>query len=556
MTSDLQRPPELPAELSAIEELSAQTGGGPGTEPLFWPREYSPLAGLSPQVYRLAERNAQRLPVPQGVDPAPGPDFLDIFERAADPTDVTELCGLFLGRVESRLPPAQRLDARADLRAGWAAARPRRTVSVEQVLCSPTAIRFVKELFNIYFRDDLYGLLRSPDTVVLSSGSVDEERYGLPGPLLDCIRFALSRHWYGYSDSRGRDVTRAAVARYESSRIPGAQYGQENIAVGMGGTVLIGAVADLIMSEYRGTGSALCGIPNYPPLVQSVSRRGACRLVPIPERDGCGSLQPMIEALSSDTPLVLLQTALNPTGARVSDAELQRLLAAAGPQTMIILDECHEWLGPDDGLSTARADPRLIRVSSLSKNWSAPGLKVGWLIASAEFVDAFYEYSSTTFGGPASIFYTLVEVLARMERWLLEGVEQIGSEHVAEFESSYGLDVAGLDCAYRRYAAERAQRAGDLLALRDASCELLAGAGIDFLRPSYSINLSLAPPGQPDGYVFFRRLLAERGVSVFPGLLTMALSDGLARITTARAWEDLSTGIGAMSALIGRSAKA
>ncbi|HTZ44968.1 MAG TPA: pyridoxal phosphate-dependent aminotransferase [Jatrophihabitans sp.] len=535
----------LAPELSAIGQLDG--AAGPGSEPLFWPRAYPPLHPVPAEARRLAADARSRVRPSHSLDPTPGADFLEILERAVDPEDTAELCALFLGRVEDRLRPEQRLDARAQLRRDWQSSRVRRSISAEEALCSPAVVRFVKEMFNVYFRDDLYGLLRSEDTVILSSGSVDEERYGLPGPLLDCIRFALSRHWYGYSDSRGRDVTREAVARYESSRMRGAGYGQENIAVGMGGTVLIGAVADLIMSGYTGSGSALCGIPNYPPLVQSVSRRGNCRLVPVPERDGWASLQPMIDALTPDTPMVLVQTALNPTGARVSDDELGRLLDAAGPHTMIVLDECHEWLGFDGPVSAVRADPRLIRISSLSKNWSAPGLKVGWLIASASFVDDFYEYSSTTFGGPASIFYTLVEVLARMERWLIEGVEAVGHEQVAEFETSYQLDVAGLDCAYQRYAAERRQRSADLLALRDASCALLDAPGLRFLPPTCSINLAIMPRDTPDGYVYFRQLLADRGVSVFPGLLTMALSDGVARITTARSWTDLRAGIGAIA---------
>lgn len=67
---------------------------------------------------------------------------------------------------------------------------------------------------------------------------------------------------------------------------------------------------------------------------------------------------------------------------------------------MILLDECHEWLGPKQVFSKVRAASNVIRVSSLSKNWSAPGVKAGWIMADAAFIASYYEYASTSFGGP------------------------------------------------------------------------------------------------------------------------------------------------------------
>ena len=161
---------------------------------------------------------------------------------------------------------------------------------------------------------------------------------------------------------------------------------------------------------------------------------------------------------------------------------------------------------------------------------------MGWLIASPEFVDDFYEYSSTSYGGPASLFYTMVELTARMERWQMEGLSHVGPAQLAEPESSYGLDLARLQRAYRRYAAQREQRAGDLGVLRDASCQLLYANGAQLLDPTYSINTSVAIGHDRDGYVFFRDLLATEGVSVFPGILTFVLSQDLVHFTSARSW--------------------
>lgn len=517
---------------------------------LFPERPYPPLVGMGSEVRAAAAEKRSMSISPVALDPTPDASLIEVFERAHDPSDHMELLRLYLGRVEQRVGRQPGIAVRQDLIDEWRSSRVRRLVSPTEVLSSGATVGLVKELFNSYFRDDLYGRLRSDDTVLLSSGSVDEQLFGLPDPLRDCIRFALDRDWYGYSDSRGRDASREAIAQYENARIDGVEYTIDNVCIGLGGTVLIGAVADYLLLNSTSASPVLCAVPNYPPLVQAIARRAEVELVPVPVCGGEADLQGLIDAIGPETPLVMLQSAMNPTGAGISDDQLAALLAAAGPQTMIILDECHEWLSlePRDEPrgSAVRADPRVVRVSSLAKTWSAPGLKVGWLVASDEFVEGFYEYSSTTFGGPSSFFYTLVELLARFETWMATGVESVGPTQLAELETSYGLCLSSLQQAYDRYIAQRLARATDLRDLRCASVGMLWSEGVPTLDPKYSINLALKVEAGTD-YETFRRLVHEQNVSVFPGILTLVLSSDVARITTGRAWEDLRTGVPAVA---------
>jgi aspartate/methionine/tyrosine aminotransferase len=507
------------------------------------------------EVEELAQRSRLRretvLAGQRRVNPGPGQDLLELFERASNPTDIDELVRLFLSRVNHRASTPT-VHGHVSQIEPWESARPRRTVTAEEVMTSPAAVGLVKELFNVYFRDDLYGRLRHNNNIILSSGAVDEELFGLPGPLRDCIRYALQRDWYGYSDSRGRDASREALARYESARMQDITYDVSNVCIGLGGTAIMAGIADMVLTNRSTTAPAVCGIPNYPPLVQAVARRGPVVLAAIPEQDGLADLTDLIAVVDDKTPLVLIQTALNPTGARVTDHQIKRLMAAVGRDTVVVLDECHEWLGQVDKFSSVRADPRVVRVNSVSKNWSAPGLKVGWLIASATFVGAFYEYSSTTYGGPASIFYTMTEVIARMERWSIEGHVDVGLAEMKEFELSYELDLSTLQRAYREYTQARHTRASDLALLRDASCQLLYENGGRLLDPTYSINAAVDIGEGQDGYVFFRNLLHQSGVSVFPGILTFVLSQDLVRITSARSWHDLSRGLPPLAQLAAR----
>ncbi|MGY0236076.1 pyridoxal phosphate-dependent aminotransferase [Longispora urticae] len=467
--------------------------------------------------------------------------MLEVYRRATDPDDPFELRDLWLGRVEHELGPHSRRSELAEL---WRSSRVRRNVEPADVLRSRATARFVKELFNSYFRDDLYGELRPQAQIVLSGGAVDEQEWGLPETLKECIRFALERDWYGYSDSRGRLPAREAIAAYENARIAGDAYGPENVAITMGGTAAISSIADFVLQGGSvPSGPVLCATPNYPPLVEAVARRHDVRLVPVGSEDGRTSLAPLLAALTPDTPMVLLQTVGNPTGAAVSEAELATLIDACGPRTLIVLDECHEWLGPPPRLTASRTAANVVRVSSLSKNWSAPGIKTGWLLADTGFVAEYYEYASTTFGGPPSFFYTLVEVLARMERWMLDGVDRLGLSHLHEFEAGYNIRHDLLQRAYDSYRRERRERESGLLTFRDAACARFVEASAGIVRPHYSINMAVQLSGWDDSYLCFRDLLRETGVSVLPGIITFCFSGSFMRVTSARRWEDLSTAV-------------
>lgn len=479
----------------------------------------------------------------------PAPELLDVFDRADDPRDPFELRDLYLGRVEARLG---RRGIRPDLAARWRAASRKRSVDAAEVLESRATIRFVKEMFNAFFRDDLHGSLRSDDHLDLSTGAVDEEEWGLPTAIKDCVAFALGRDWYGYSDSRGGQAAREAVAAYESARVSGAGYTPDNVALTLGATFAVNCLADFVLTGLTTDAPALCATPNYPPLVESIARRAPVRLVPTAIVDGMTSIQPLLERLRPDTPLVLLQTVTNLTGSPVVEDELEKLIRSAGPDTTIVLDECHEWLGPPRRLSPARAAGNVVRISSLSKNWSAPGLKVGWFLASAAFIDAYYEYASSSFGGPPSLFATAVEMLARMERWRVEGVRDILPGHLAEFEPGYGLRRDGLQAAYTGYLAERGRREADLTRLRDIATSRLDLPGATVAAARYSINTGVLLHEFDDSYLAFRELLHHKDVAVFPGLLTFCLSEPLVRVTTSRRWRDLGPALDRVEAFLER----
>lgn len=437
--------------------------------------------------------------------------------------------------------PLSLRDTYLDLALGGPARPTRRVADDEEILGSRAVIRFAKELFNYYFRDDLYGRRRDESNIVLSSGSVDEGLFGLCESLKDCVRYALDRDWYGYSDSRGRLATRQAIAQLENRRVTGSPYDERWISVTLGGTLSVFGLADFLLSGTVPGSPVLCGIPNYPPLVEAFARRAGVRMVPTP----CGSegtdIGPLIEAVRPDTPVVFVQTVTNPTGTAVPEQQLEQLLARCGPQTTLVLDEAHECLGPDRWFAAVRADRRVIRVTSLSKDMSVPGLKAGWLVGHPDFIAEWYEYASTSMGGPPSVFYLLLEAAARFESWRLGGVED-PRDLVSEW-SEYDVPPDLLAMAYGDFLRQRLRRERILRSQRNWMVGGLVELGYEVVPAGYSINVAASPPGAETSYGWWARTLDASSVSVYPGILSFCFDDRWVRFTSSIPAEALSKAI-------------
>lgn len=389
----------------------------------------------------------------------------------------------------------------------------------------------LKRVFDYYFRDDLYGTQIRREPIILSSGSFDEQAFGLPSSLKDCVRYSMDKNWYGYSDSLGRSSVRRALARLENARASGmTEYDVDNIAVVLGGTAAISSVVDMIVED-AGTAvapKAVACVPNYPPLVASLARRLSVDMVPTPLVNGEVGVGPVLDALKAAPTIVLMQTVVNPWGLRVSESNIARVIRALPRDCYLILDECHDAFGPQVRLSSARRDPRVISVHSLSKRWAAPGLKAGWLVAAKPFVDRFYHHASTTYGGPPALLYLLLEMFGLFERARLTG-EDLGSER-EYLRLEYGLDDHRWQRALEDYLSSASRMETQVLARRTYALDRLSDAGIPALTPSYSINL-LIRIGDLPSYHLYRRLVQEANVSVLPGLLTMGDCAGTARIS-------------------------
>lgn len=391
-------------------------------------------------------------------------------------------------------------------------------------------IPIVKELFNVYFRDHLYGKYRSDDNIILSSGSVDHDIFNMPEALKFFIKYALDRNWYGYSDSRGRLQTRAAIALYENIFFDNDPYTSENICITMGATAAISDLVEYIsknrVKKFGQKTNAICAIPNYPPLVKSMTQHFDVELVELNgyHEDNI-SLQPVIKRITPETPVVLIQTVINPSGKKVSEDSLAELIEKTPENTLIILDECHECFG-EKVFGKLRTRKNVIRINSLSKEFFAPGIKLGWFIADKDFINDYYEHASSSYGSPASVFYLLVEGLA-----IFDMHRQKGISLDKELFSEYDISNEKLDELYLDYVQQTNKNRQTIVDNRIYVIKKLKSAGFEVVEPSHSLNILFNIPGTKDSYDVFLKLLLNTKVSVYPGVLSFIFSKPYVRIS-------------------------
>lgn len=107
-------------------------------------------------------------------------------------------------------------------------------------------------------------------------------------------------------------------------------------------------------------------------------------------------LDALEEMVRPETRMIVLNTPHNPTGAALSDDELQRIYElAAANDCWLLCDEAYRWLELPGGEPLAapgrELGERAISTGTFSKPFGLPGLRIGWLVAPEEIVQRCWE---------------------------------------------------------------------------------------------------------------------------------------------------------------------
>ena len=172
----------------------------------------------------------------------------------------------------------------------------------------------------------------------------------------------------------------------------------DQVVVGNGSTAVLEAILRALCAQGDEVIHAWRSFEAYP---IAVAVTGATSIrVPLTE-DGRHDVDAMLAAVTEQTKAIILCSPNNPTGPILTQAEVERVLAEAPSDVLVLLDEAYIEFVSDhdvvDSLSLLAANPRLVVLRTFSKAYGLAGLRVGYAFGRARLIAGF-RAASTPFG--------------------------------------------------------------------------------------------------------------------------------------------------------------
>jgi len=324
-----------------------------------------------------------------------------------------------------------------------------------------------------------------------------------PEPVLEAARRALTSAQIGYTDALGIAPLREAIAAHYR-----AQYGvlvdPAEIVVTTGSSAAFQLAFLAAFEPGDRVGLAVPGYPAYRNILTALDIEPA--LIAVGEN---AHYQPTPELLAEAGRLdgLIIASPANPTGTMIGAADLARLAAWCGDRGIrLISDEIYHGITYETAAATARAYGReAVIVNSFSKYYSMTGWRLGWMLVPPDL--------ARSVECLAQNFYISPPALSQLAALPVFGCRAELDAHVVRYRQN-----------------------------RDLLIGTLADAGLTRLAPAegaFYLYVDISSLTR-DSAEFCRRLLAETGVAVTPGLDFDPIDGGgWVRLSFAGATEDV-----------------
>ena len=354
-----------------------------------------------------------------------------------------------------------------------------------------------------------------PDVLAFWFGESDEVT---PAFIRDAASVALAEGDTFYTHNLGIPALRAALADYQS-QLHRRTVADEVVVTNSGMSALMLATQALV-----GPGDRVVVVtPVWPNLVEIPKILGATVVTVALRAESAGwrlDLDRLIDALTPDTRLLIINSPANPTG-WVMSCEAQRAVLDHCRQhgIWILSDDAYERLVFDRGpvgnriaapsfLDLAEDDDRLVCANTFSKTWRMTGWRLGWLTAPRALVGALgtlVEYNTSC--APGFVQRAGLAAIRDGERDVVEALERLrlSRDHLVSGLKS----IDGIECAPP------------------------AGAMYAFFRVD----------GLSDSLSLCKRLVTDAGIGLAPGVAFGPEAEGFVRWCFATGVDRLDAGL-------------
>src|SRR5512134_3356489 len=243
------------------------------------------------------------------------------------------------------------------------------------------------------------------DVVDLGAGEPD---FPTPSHISAAAHDAIDAHFTKYTPNAGtEEAKRAVCARYREDY--GVEYSTAEVILTAGGKQ---ALYNAMMCLFGPGDEVITHMPGWPTLVEQIKLAEATPvIVRTHAEDGFRvRAEPFLLAMTPRTRGIIINSPGNPTGALMSEEDLQTVATEAAKRGIwVLLDLCYEKLIYDPtphnlpGVLARTMRDRAVLCGSASKAYAMTGWRCGWTLAPAAVVAACNALQSNSTSNVCSI---------------------------------------------------------------------------------------------------------------------------------------------------------
>lgn len=281
----------------------------------------------------------------------------------------------------------------------------------------------LEEWLNKWEKEAVYDLAQSSIEALTL-----EELIGLDGTTVTDFFQSLSKTSLDYGWSEGTATFKQEVASLYQS-LSSENIIQTNGATGANLLALCGLIepGDHVVSM----------LPTYQQLYDLPKSLGATvDFVPLTEEEEWrfDSVK-LVDVIQPNTKMICLNSANNPTGTLLDRQTLEEIIEIAEKvDAYILMDEVYAPLAGGDFVSIVDLYEKGITTNSLSKTYSVPGIRIGWVAANQEIIERLRKYHTYLVLSGGVLSDALAVHALRNKEKILARNKKIVSENLAIVE--------------------------------------------------------------------------------------------------------------------------